>query len=140
MKSFLKSSVITGLAVILAAFVVPGIQYTPGGLILATVLLGILNAVVRPILVVLALPLLIFTLGLFFFVINALLLYWVGHLLANSFTVDSFATAFWGSLIISFVSFVLESLTKSGNTTIRFHKGKPPTKPPKDEGGPIIDI
>jgi len=120
---------------------VPGIHYTASGLIMAILLLGILNAVVRPILVVLALPLLIFTLGLFFFVINALLLYWVGHLLpGDRFSVDTFTSAFWGSLIISFVSFVLESLTRSGNTTVTLRKGKSPPPPPKDDGGPIIDI
>ena len=90
--------------------------------------------------VILALPLLIFTLGLFILVINALLLYWVGHLLKPDFAVDSFGSAFWGSLIISIVSLVLNSLTKSGDTTIQFHQGKPPPRPPKDDGGPIIDV
>ena len=140
MKSFLKRTVITGLAVVLAAKIVSGITCTPGGLILATLLLGILNAIVRPIMVVLALPLLIFTLGLFILVINTLLLRWVGYLLQPSFTVDSFGSAFWGSLIISIVSLVLNSLTKSGDSRIQFHQGKPPPRPPKDDGGPVIDI
>jgi putative membrane protein len=140
MKSFLKRSVITGLAVILAAKIVPGINYTAEGLILATLLLGILNAFVRPIMVVITLPLLIFTLGLFILVINALLLWWVGHILGNDFTVDTFTAAFWGSLIISIVSLVLNSLTKSGDAQINVHHGKPPPRPPKDDGGPIIDI
>ncbi len=140
MKSFFKRSVITGLAVILAAKIVTGITYTPGGLVLATLLLGILNAFVRPIMVVLTLPLLIFTLGLFVLVINTLLLRWVGLLLQPSFTVDSFTAAFWGSLIISIVSLVLNSLTKSGDSRIQFHQGKSPPPPPKDDGGPVIDI
>ena len=98
MKSFLKRSIITGAAVILAVYVVPGIAYkTPESLILATLLLVILNSFIRPIMLVLALPLLIFTLGLFVLVINALLLYWVGHILQLNFTVDTFgAVAFWG--------------------------------------------
>jgi putative membrane protein len=141
MKAFLKRSVITCLAVILAVHVVAGIDYkTPEGLILATLLLGIFNAFVRPVMVVLALPLLIFTLGLFILVINALLLWWVGHLLQPDFTVDTFGSAFWGSLIISVVSLVLNSLTKSGESSIHFHQGKRPPPPPKDDGGPIIDI
>src|SRR5271154_2336611 len=125
MKSFFKRSVITGLAVILAAKMCPRINCTAEGLILATILLGILNAFIRPIMVVLALPLLIFTLGLFILVINALLLYWVGHILQPNFTVDSFGAAFWGSLIISIVSLILNSLTKSGDSRIQFHQGKP---------------
>lgn len=140
MKAFLKRSLITGLAVILAAKIVPGINFSPEGLILATLLLGILNAFVRPIMVVLTLPLLIFTLGLFILVINALLLYWVGHILGQDFTVDSFGSAFWGSLIISLVSLVLNSLTKSGDSRIQVQSGKPPPPPVKDDGGPIIDI
>lgn len=141
MKSFLKRSVITGVAVILAAYIVPGITFnTAEGLILATLLLGVLNAFVRPVMVILALPLLIFTLGLFILVINAVLLYWVGHLLKPDFAVDSFGSAFWGSLIISVVSLVLNSLTKSGDNTIQFHQGKPPPRPPKDDGGPVIDV
>lgn len=140
MKSFLKRSVITGVAVVLAANIVPGITFTTEGLILATILLGVLNAVVRPVMVILALPLLIFTLGLFILVINALLLYWVGHLLRPGFVVDSFTAAFWGSLIISIVSLVLNSLTKSGDSRIHIQQGKPPPPPPKDDGGPIIDV
>jgi putative membrane protein len=101
MKSFFKRSLITGLAVILAAKIVTGINCTPEGLIMATVLLGLLNAFVRPVMVVLTLPLLIFTLGLFILVINALLLWWVGHILGNNFTVDTFTSAFWGSLIMA---------------------------------------
>jgi len=141
MKSFLKRALITGVAVILAANIVPGITCTLEGLILATLLLGILNAFVRPIMVLLALPLLIFTLGLFILVINALLLYWVGHLLQPNFMVDSFGAAFWGSLIISVVSLVLNSLTKSGDSRIQFRDGKPaPPRPPKDDDGPVIDV
>ena len=141
MKSFLKRSVITGLAVILAANIVSGISYTPKGLILAVLLLAILNAFVRPVMVILALPLLIFTLGLFILVINALLLYSVGYLLKPNFVVQTWAAAFWGSLIISIVSLVLNSLTKSGDARIQFNQGKPPPPPPpKDDGGPVIDV
>jgi putative membrane protein len=141
MKSFLKRLVINGLAVILAAYIVPGITVnTPSGLILAALLLAVLNAFVRPIMVVLALPLLIFTLGLFMLVINAVLLYWVGRLLQPDFVVDRFYHAFWGSLIISFVSLVLNSLTKSGDSQFQFHRHKPPPPPPKDDDGPVIDV
>ena|ERR1039458_1501130 len=141
MKSFLKRLVITGLAVILAACIVPGITVnSPQGIILAALLLATLNAFVRPVMVVLSLPLLIFTLGLFMLVINALLLWGVGRLLQPDFIVESFPTAFWGSLIISFVSLVLNSLTKSGDSRIQFHHRKPPPRPPNDDGGPVIDV
>jgi len=61
--------------------------------------LGILNAVVRPVLVILALPLLFVTLGVFLLVINALVLYFVGFLLRPHFYVNDFWAAFWGALV-----------------------------------------
>jgi len=137
--SFLKRWLITAVAVVLAASIVPGIHYTLGGLIEATLLLGLLNAFVRPIMLILSLPLLIFTLGLFIWVINALLLYWVGHILRN-FRVDSFGTAFWASLIISLVSMMLNALTKGGGPRIEFRRGQPRRPPSGDGGGPVIDV
>src|SRR5438046_744840 len=106
LKRFIQSWIINTLAVLVAAVVLRGhIHYqTPVDLIIASLLLGILNAFVRPILLLLALPLLIFTLGLFTLVINALLLCLVGVLMGSShFQVDSFGFAFLGALIISLV-------------------------------------
>jgi putative membrane protein len=140
MLSFLKRWLITTVAVWLAASIVPGITYTSSGLFLAALALGLLNAFVRPVMVVLSLPLLIFTLGLFMLVINALLLWSVGSVLKD-FHVDGFKPAFWGSLIISLSSLVLNSLTKSGSSRLEFKVGKPPGKrPPDDDGGPVIDV
>ena len=67
---------------------------------------------------VLTFPLLLFTLGLFRFVINALLLYFVGSVLAPHFKVDGFWDAFWGALIISIVSTVLNVLTGTNRTRV----------------------
>ncbi len=141
MVSFFKRWLITTISVWLAATIVPGITWqTSGGLVLAALVLGLLNAIVRPVMVVLSLPLVIFTLGLFMLVINALLLWSVGVVLKN-FQVDGFASAFWGSLVISIVSLVLNSLTKSGSSRFEFRSGRPkPNHPPDDGGGPIIDV
>ena len=74
---------------------VKGIHYEkPLDLVVASLLLGVFNAVLRPVLMLMALPLLIFTLGLFTLVINAILLYFVGNILRPHFYLDSFATAF----------------------------------------------
>jgi putative membrane protein len=142
--SFVKRWLITAVAVALAAQIVPGIGYlTPMGLVLASLLLGLLNAFVRPAILLLSLPLLIFTLGLFILVINALLLYAVGHMLKD-FRVDSFASAFWGSLIISIVSLLLNSLTKNNGSGFKIHRGTPPPPPRRPPGsgddGPVIDV
>jgi putative membrane protein len=75
----------------------------------AAILLGIVNTIVRPIFVLLTLPLTILTLGLFLLVINALLL-WMVSGLVGGFQVNGFWGAFFGSLLISFVSWLLSRL------------------------------
>ena len=138
--SFFKRWLITTLAVGLAASIVSGITFRPLGLVLAALLLGLLNAFVRPVMVVLSLPLLIFTMGLFMLVINALLLWCVGSILKD-FHVDGFTSAFWGSLIISITSLILHSLTKTSSAHVEVRLGKGPgRRPPEDGGGPVIDV
>src|SRR5215472_2390617 len=79
LKKFLQNWAISTLAVAIASSIVPGIHYDRFlDLVIASLLLGILNSFLKPILMFVALPLLVFTLGLFMFVINALLLYLVG--------------------------------------------------------------
>ena len=139
---FLQSWVINTLAVALAVIILRGhIQCESNGiLVLAALLLGILNAFVRPILMLIALPLLIFTLGLFTLVINALLLYFVGFLLKPSFSVDSFGHAFLGALIISIISIALNALTGVGNTRVTFQRQQHPSPKSDDDDGPVIDV
>ena len=140
LKKFLISWLINTLAVLVAVYLVQGINYQkPLDLVVASLLLGILNAVVRPFLMFLALPLLIFTLGLFTLIINALVLYFVGNLLRPHFSVDSFWSAFWGALVVSIVSVVLNTLTGTGKTRVRFERHRRP--PGNDHGsGPVIDV
>ena len=144
LKVFLQRWLISTLAVLVAAQIVPGITYdTNTALFVASLLLGILTAFLRPLLMLLSLPLLILTLGLFMLVINAALLFWVGKLV-KGFHVDSFSAAFWGALIISIVSLVLNSLTGTGNARAKIRRGPPPPPPPdRDDrggGGPVIDV
>lgn len=139
---FLGNWAINTLAVLVAAIILRGhIRYqTPTDLVVAALLLGILNAFVRPILMLLALPLLIFTLGLFTLVINALMLYGVGWLMGpGHFQVDSFGFAFLGAIIISVISIALNALTGLGNTRITVQRGP---RPPRSGGGsgPVIDV
>jgi putative membrane protein len=143
MKRFIKSWMISTLAVLVAVYVVKGIHCQQWlDLVVASLLLGVLNTVLRPLLMVLALPLLVFTLGLFRFVINALLLYFVGFLLRPRFYVDGFWDAFWGALIISLISVVLNTLTGGGDARFRVtHRRRPPDSGHGGPGdGPVIDI
>lgn len=102
---------IGALALLLAAYLIPGIVVDSIYIaIIAAVILGILNMVVKPILFVLTLPITILTLGLFTFVINAGL-FWFAASFIEGFYVSGFLPALLGSLLVSIVSSV-------GNNTI----------------------
>lgn len=142
LKTFLQRWMINTLAVLVAVYIVDGIHYQKTlDLFVASLLLGILNAFLRPILMLLSLPLLLFSLGLFMLAINALVLYFVGFLLKPHFHVDGAWAAFWGALVISFVSLVLNFLAGTGTARISVRRGgaKPPPDRP-DGKGPIIDV
>jgi len=111
---------VTAVAVFVAAWIVPGIDYSNfTGLAFASLLLGIINAMVRPILLVLCLPLILVTMGLFILVLNALLLWFVSGILpGSSFTVSGFWAAFWGGLVISIVSWLLSAFFRGSDGRI----------------------
>jgi len=107
---------ITAVAVAAALFLVPGITVTAGSSGLFTVaivalVLGFVNAIIRPILQFLSCGLIIATLGLFTLVINAFTLMlagsWANGLFGAGLTIDGFWPAFWGAIVISIVSFLL---------------------------------
>jgi putative membrane protein len=142
-KKFIQSWLINTLAVLVAVYTVPGIHFNDKSLLtpfITSLVLGILNSFIRPIIMLLALPLLIFTLGLFMLVINALLLYLVGIVLQAHFHVDGFWAAFWGSLVISIVSTMLNSFTGSGGSRFEFRRGRRPPGPDPGGSGPVIDV
>src|SRR4029079_19164852 len=76
--------------------------------------LGILNAFVRPVLLVLGAPLILLTLGVFILIVNALMLYWVPSVIGG-FHVDSFGHAFWGALVISIISWMLSAFFRGSD-------------------------
>lgn len=112
MMHFLLRLLINAAALWVAIRIVPGIDFQGHWLSLLVVALvfGVLNASVRPMLKLLTFPLLILTLGLFTFVINALMLWltgWVSGLLNLGFHVGGFWPAFLGGLVVSIVSLLL---------------------------------
>jgi putative membrane protein len=111
---------VTAVAVFVAAWIVPGIDYSNfTGLAFASLLLGIINAMVRPVLLILCLPLILVTMGLFILVLNALLLWFVSGILpGSSFTVSGFWAAFWGGLVISIVSWLLSAFFRGSDGRI----------------------
>lgn len=140
-KAFIQNWLIAMLAVLVAVWLIPGITYDRWyHAALAALLLGILNSVLRPLLLALTFWLVALTLGLFLLVINALLLWLVGALLAPHFTVDGFWPAFWGALVISLVTFLLNLLTGTGRARLIIHRRASAQRPRDPDDGPVIDV
>jgi putative membrane protein len=114
-KQFVLRWAVTTIAVMVASSVIRGIHYdTVAALIGASLLLGILNAFVRPFLLILSAPVILITLGLFIFVLNGLLLLLV-HTVVAGFHVDSFWNAFWGAIVIGVVSWILSAFFRGSD-------------------------
>lgn len=106
MKGVLLRTMIILLGLAVASAILPGVNIVgTGSLIFAAILLGIVNAIVRPIAFVLTLPLTIVTMGLFIFVLNAAMFGLVASMLSN-FQVAGFWSAVFGSIIVSITSTV----------------------------------
>jgi putative membrane protein len=106
MQGLVVRTLVTMLGLFLAARIVPGVWIEgTGSFILAALLLGLVNALVRPIAFLMTLPLTMITLGLFIFVLNAAMFGLVAALLDN-FTVSGFWAALFGAIIVSITSTV----------------------------------
>ena len=115
MRHFVFRWAITTVAVMVASSIIHGIRYdSVASLIGAALLLGILNAFLRPILLILSAPLILLTLGLFILVVNGLLLLIVPNIVIG-FHVDTFASAFWGAIVISIVSWILSAFFRGSD-------------------------
>ena len=103
---------ISAATLMLIAYYLPGVAVASFyAALIAALILGLLNALVRPLLLLLTLPVNIITLGLFTFVVNALV-FWLASSIAKGFYVDGFWPAFWGALIMWIVGLVINSLFK----------------------------
>src|SRR5215469_3064540 len=109
--------IVTSIALVIAAWAVPGIHVRPGGVTVFAVMaiiLGLVNAFIRPVLKFLSCPLIVLTLGFFVLIINGISL-WIASKIAVSwfgigFHVDGFGSAFLGALIVSIVSVILNAI------------------------------
>ncbi|MCM2252592.1 MAG: phage holin family protein [Ramlibacter sp.] len=100
-------------ALLFVAYVYAGVEVRSfGSALIAAFAIGLLNSVVRPILVVLTLPVTVVTLGLFLFVINALM-FWAAASVLDGFHVQGFVAALIGSLIYSAIGIIIESALES---------------------------
>jgi len=126
---------ILAIGVMLATKLVPGIHCDDGRTLVAVVLvLSLLNAVLKPLLVLFTLPFILLTLGLGVIVINALLFLFVGRLI-EGFHVESFWSALGGALIVSITNLVFSGFARSAAPPANSSR-----KPVKDKKDDVIDI
>ena len=98
-----------------ASAFLPGVRYdSTGALIAAALLLGILNAFVRPLLLILSAPLILLTLGLFILVVNGFMLFLVPSFVPG-FHVDGFWSAFWAAIVIGIISWTLSAFFRGSD-------------------------
>ena len=127
MKLLIKWIILTA-SIIFVSYILDGSQIDSFlTALIAAALLGILNTVVRPLLILLTLPVNLMTFGIFIFVINAMLLMLVSHVISG-FQVNGFWTAVSGSILITLSSALLNRLIKEN----------PPPKPPRFTG--VVDL
>jgi putative membrane protein len=122
MRSFLLRTAFTGVAIWIAALLVPGVELADAGLsdqvvtvLLVALIFGVVNALLGPVVKLLAIPLVLLTLGLFSLVINALLLWftsWLAEQLGLAFSVEGFWAALLGALVVSLVTVGLGAVLK----------------------------
>jgi putative membrane protein len=109
-RSFLVHWLVTAIALAVSARIVAGIDFSSTGVLLvAALVLGLVNAVVRPVMVILTLPITVLTLGLFYLVVNGVALA-LAAALVPGFRVASLGSAILGALVVSLVSFLLGRL------------------------------
>ena len=110
--NFLVKLVVSTLAVIITSFILPGVEIKSAftGVLVAAVL-ALLNAVVKPLLIILTIPITLFTLGLFLLVINAGIIL-LADKIVPGFSVNGFWSALFFSIIVALVTAILENLSK----------------------------
>ncbi len=110
MGKFIGKILVTALAALIAAHFIPGVFIKNGtSAVLLALVLAVLNAIVRPILIILTIPITVVTFGLFLLVINTIIIKW-SALIVKGFNVANWWSAFWFGILLSIVTYIIESL------------------------------
>ena len=121
---FLLRVLVNAAAIYVAAMIVPGITISGIWAVLgAGLVLGLVNAVIRPVLLVLTFPVTLVTLGLFLLVLNGLCL-WLTAALVKGFDVHGFWAAVFGALLVSVVSWILTAFVSDGGRIVVISRGR----------------
>jgi putative membrane protein len=122
MRGFLFRLLITALGLWLAATIVPGVQFKGWGALLAAALvLGIVNAVIGPVILILTLPLTVLTLGLFILVVNGISLYLVAWLVPG-FSLSGLGAAILGSIVVGLTGWLASTFVGGSGRIERYRR------------------
>jgi putative membrane protein len=100
------------LVLLLVGNLVPGVKFASfWSALIASLVLGLLNALIRPLIILLTLPVNILTLGLFTLIINALM-FWLASSIVKGFEISNFAAAFWGALVYTLIVMLIGLIEK----------------------------
>jgi len=109
--------ILNALILLLVSYIVPGVHFTSNwSLFLTVIIFGLINALIRPLVIILTLPVNILTLGLFTLVINALM-FWLTSTVVKGFEVANFWAAFWGALVYWLIVMFVNSLDNHRSLT-----------------------
>jgi putative membrane protein len=140
MVYFLVKWLVNTVALLLVVKLIPGITVSDWQTaFIAGLVLGFVNSVIRPVLIVLTLPLNILSLGLFTLVINAFLFYSVAQFVPGL-HIPGFLAALWGSLLFSIISWLLSALVAPQHVGFRFYRPGRPTRPGGRSYHDAIDV
>ena len=145
LKKFIQTWLINTFAVLVTVTVLqPHFRCEPkGAVFLVSLLLGILNTFLRPLMMLVALPLVLYTLGLFLVVINGCLIYMVDGIMGKTFEVEGFGWAMLGSVLIGVIALILNVVTGNPDAKLKVRRQQRPPQPRgRDDGGdgPVIDV
>lgn len=112
MTHFVLRLVVNAIALVITAYILPGIHVETdiGPLLIVALIFGVVNALVKPVITILSCPLIIVTLGLFYLVVNGLMLLLTDELAGGRFEVDGLGWAILGGIVMGLVGMVLEGV------------------------------
>ncbi len=115
MRNFFIRVLINAVALAITAYILPGITTSgePEALLIVALIFGVVNAIIKPIVVILTLPATILSFGLFIFVINGLMLMLTSSLSGGRLAVDGLLTAILGGIVMGIAAMVVEAVLKS---------------------------
>lgn len=107
---FIGKILVTALAALIVSYLLPGVSIHSGiTAIIIALVLALLNTFIKPILIILTIPITVLTLGLFLLVINTIIIKWTASLV-HGFSVQNWWAAFWFSILLSIVTYIIEAL------------------------------